>query len=248
MNNKNILSIIVCVIFVLFIIGCVSQAQKIGMSGNAFVSSSRPKISVEVAKLPLVLTSEGTGRLTSSGMATGLPARIWLMVYGVKNSAMAIVTQAEIGRLWYWNSSMYYQGAVSEGVEVLGDVQYQAYTHIVNSNRDPFGNLLSDNVNGQNKKWLVRSFHAIKNFDQTKIVLEYREPLPDGIENLSSLPLGFDSLLSSFAQRARDTFKTRTHVDNNAISSLGYSNDILWRYMDERFLGTVTKYSGRDNL
>ena len=91
-------------------------------------------------------------------------------------------------------------------------------------------------------RWLARGFAARYNFNDDKIIMEYREPLPAGIESLSALPLGAADTLRAFEQRARETFSVGPVPSDLSQLRQGYAQGVQWQYMDENFLGTVSKY------
>lgn len=228
---------------VLLMTGC-NAAQQRGMLGSAYVSTTRPAISVEAKNMPLLTAGQGSTNLTWSGMMGGLPIRVWLAVYGTGDiSPMAVVAQAEVPQGWYWDSIMRRPFSVDEGVEVFDGVGYQACTYIVDSSHDPFGALVAGKTTtGQPVRWLARGFAARYNFNDDKIIMEYREPLPAGIESLSVLPLGTADTLRAFEQRARETFSVGPVPSNLSQLRQGYAQGVQWQYMDENFLGTVSKY------
>ena len=133
--------------------------------------------------------------------------------------------------------------SVDEGVEVFDGVGYQACTYIVDNGHDPFGALVADKTTtGQPVRWLARGFAARYNFNDDKIIMEYREPLPAGIESLSALPLGAADTLRAFEQRARETFSVGPvppTFPNCARAMPRACNGSTWM---KNFLGTVSKY------
>ncbi|MDY3809024.1 DUF4851 domain-containing protein [Desulfovibrio porci] len=227
----------------LMMVGC-SAAQQRGMVGSAYVSTARPAIAVEAKNMPLLTAGRGSANLTRSSMAGGLPIRVWLAVYGAGDiSPMAVVAQAEVPQGWYWDGIMRRPFSVDDGVEVFDGVGYQACTYIVDSSRDPFGALVAGKTpEGRPVRWLARGFAARYNFNDDKIIMEYREPLPAGIESLSALPLGAADTLKDFEQRARETFSVGPVPADLSPLRQGYAQGVQWQYMDESFLGTVSQY------
>ena len=60
---------------VLLMTGC-NAAQQRGMLGSAYVSTTRPAISLEAKNMPLLTAGQGSVNLTWSGMMGGLPIRV----------------------------------------------------------------------------------------------------------------------------------------------------------------------------
>lgn len=235
-----------CIAALLMLAAGCTGAQQRGMLDSMYVSTARPAISLEAKGMPLLTGGQGTVNLTWSGMLGGLPVRVWLAAYGkggVRNP-MAIVAQAEVPQGWYWDGIMRRPFSVDEGIEVFDGVGYQACTYIVDGERDPFALLAAGNAAQEDKpvRWLARGFAARFNFNNDKIILEYREPLPEGIVSLDALPWGQADLLRSFAQRARDAFQVGPAPANLSGLTTGYAQNIQWQFMDQRFLGTVSKY------
>jgi hypothetical protein len=83
---------------------------------------------------------------------------------------------------------------------------------------------------------------ARTNFYNDKIILEYRERLPESIASLTALPLGYGDFVREFEQRARESFIVTPAPREIAEVRRGYANAVRWRYMSEKFLGTVSKY------
>ena len=85
------------------------------------------------------------------------------------------------------------------------------------------------------------------NFDSDKIVLEYREPLPEDITSITALPLGRADYIAAFEQRAREAFMVETAaVPAAGIMPQRNIGALQWRYMDETFWGTVSRYDRMD--
>lgn len=227
--------------------GC-SAVQQRGMLGSAYVSTARPAIALEAKNMPLLMAGRGSANLTSS-MAGGLPIRVWLAVYGAGGiSPMAVVAHAEVPYGWYWDGIMRRPFSVDEAVEVFDGVGYQACTYIVDGSHDPFGALTSGKTPADRPvRWLVRGFAARYNFNSDKIIMEYREPLPAGIESLSALPLGAADVLKTFEQRAREMFSVGAAPAGLSSLRQDYAQGVQWRYMDEGFLGTVSQYDFFNN-
>lgn len=222
--------------------GCADALQR-GMLGNAYISTARPAIMLEAKNMPLMLAGRGSCNMAWTGMIGGLPISVWLAVYGEGGLApLAIVAQAQTPDGWYWDGIMRQPFSVDEGTEVFNDVTYQACTFIVNPANDPFGELVTGvQADGRPQLWMVRAYAARFNFDDDKIILQYREPLPAGITSLSALPLGQANLLQEFAQRARDSFVVSNVPAHPSGITTGFANAVQWQYMDQSFLGTVSR-------
>lgn len=234
----------------LMLTACQGALQR-GMLGNAYVSTARPAISLEAKDLPLMTAGFGVCNLYWTGMMGGLPIDVWLAVYGQGGLApLAIVAQAQTPQGWYWDSQMRRPFSVDDTVEIFNGAAYQACTFIVDPARDPFGDLATGvRPDGQPQLWLVRAYASRFNFNSDKIIMEYREPLPEGLTSLTNLPYGQANVLRDFAQRAHDTFAVGPCPARPADVKRGYPQGVQWQYMGQKFLGEASQYDlplGRD--
>lgn len=234
--------IITLVIFAC-LVGCGQGLQR-GMMGTTYISTARPDIAISVQNLPMLTAGQGICNLEWTGVMGGLPIDIWLAVYGEGALApMAIVAQAQTPQGWQWDDDSQRPITVDQGTAVIGGMDFDACTYTVDPANDPFGLLVTGRQpDGAPQLWLARSFMARCNFNQDKIILEYREPLPAGVASLTALPIGQDSLLRDFAKRASQTFSI-ARAPAGAKAERAYTNNIQWQYMGQRFLGTVSRLS-----
>lgn len=221
--------------------GC-AQALQRGMLGDAYISTARPAISLQAKGMPLLASGEGFCNMSWTGVLGGLPIQMWMAVYGSGGVApLAIVAQAQVPNGWYWDSSLARPFSVDHGTAAFNGVTYEAFTYMVDK-RDPFGALVAGvQPDGQPQKWIARAFAARYNFNQDKIILEYREPLPEQITDLANLPLGSDSFLRDFARRAQAAFEVGPAPANPSGVKKSYIQGVQWQYMGQGFLGTVSK-------
>jgi hypothetical protein len=241
--EMNCLRISCFVLFAAVLVGC-AAAQRRGISGSAYVSTARPAVSFQAKNMPVLARAEGTARPMGGNMVDGLPTRVWLVAYGdgKAKSPVALAAHAEVPHGWYWDGIMRRTFSVNEGVEIVNNMEFQACTYIVDGARDPFTPLVAGVEQGAPARWIARGFAARTNFYTDKIILEYREPLPEDIVSLSAMPMGLGDFVSGFEQRARESFVEGPVPSEVTPERLGYSRNIQWRYMNEKFLGTASKY------
>ena len=237
--------VLFCITLCLFalMMGC-TGAQQRGMQGNAYVSTARPVISMQAVNMPLITGGEGIAKLDGTGMMGGLPLNTWLAVYGKgePQSPLAIVAMAEVPHGWYWDSDGQRPFSVDKGVEVFDNVGYAACTYIVDSKKDPFAAVAGLGDGSKPMRWLVRGFAARYNFNDTKVVMEYREPLPENLATQETLTESMTDQLKAFEQRASASFAVSSASKNTNGIAKGYAKNIRWQYLDQRFWGTVSKY------
>ncbi|MDE5832202.1 MAG: DUF4851 domain-containing protein, partial [Desulfovibrio sp.] len=161
---------------ILFVTGCADALQR-GILDQAYVSTARPSITIKANGLPLMASGQASANLFWTGMMGGLAIDMWIAVYGEGGLApMAIAAQAQTPEGWHWDGIMDRPFSVDQGTEVFNGVTYQACTFVINPATDPFGDLLTGvKPDGQPQLWMARAFAARYNFDQDKIILEYRE-------------------------------------------------------------------------
>ena len=239
--NRMLFCVFLCLLAVMA--GC-TGAQQRGMQGNAYVSTARPAISMQALNMPLITGGEGIGKLDGAGVLGGLSINMWLAVYGKAEpqSPLAIVAMAEVPRGWYWDSDGQRPFSVDKGVEVFNNIGYAACTYIVDSKKDPFAPIVGVNDESKPMRWLVRGYAARYNFNDTKAVMEYREPLPENLAGQDTLTESMTDQLKAFEQRASAVFAVAAVPQNTAGIARGYAKNIYWQYLDQRFWGTVSKY------
>ena len=230
-------------LLMLFLTICLSScmsAQQRGMSGAQYVSSSHPSFTMGVVEtLPLLSGGRGTTKLTDCGVMGGLFADTWLATYGdMQNGPLAIIAHAELPQDWYWDGVTPHPFSVDAGLELINDMAFETWTYAINNRRNPFWQL-SGSDDDNNGRWLVRCFAKRTDFDRGKIILEYRERMPENITSLTSLPLGFGDYLKEFAQRARNAFVPAAY--HGGSLSQGAASNIRWQYLNERFWGTISR-------
>ena len=130
---------------VIMLAGCVAGQQR-GLVGDTYVSSSQPALALKARDLPLMGSTMGASRLTSSGAMGGLIVDSWITVYGKGDgvSPLAIVAHGEVPDGWYWDGIMRHPFSIDEGVETIGGVEaayeytrrcLMAGKHVVTANK-----------------------------------------------------------------------------------------------------------------
>lgn len=238
----------ICLVLLCFALVSCSAARQRGMAGDTYVSTARPVFAARAASLPLLTSGFGFARLSATGVMGGLNVDTWLAIYGKDpgKGPFAVVAMAELDPLWFWNSALYHPFAVDWRPEVIDGMGFESCTYMVSERRDPFLALMDPEAQAAAEKgevpprrWVARVFAARSDFNQVKIVLEYREPLPQGVTTLDALPYGQANVLAEFEQRAREAFRLGGSVPAASIRN-SMANGVRWQYLDEKILGTVT--------
>ena len=223
--------------------GCTGALQR-GMQNTAYVSTARPAISMKAVNMPLLTGGETSVSLDGAGVIGGLPLHAWVAVYGKGDpqSPLAIVGLAEVPRGWYWDSDGQRPFSVDKGVEIFNNDGFAASTYIVDSKKDAFSALAGLTDEAKPMRWLTRGFAARYNFNDTKVILEYREPLPENLAGQESLTESQTDQLRAFEQRASAAFAVASVSEHMTGITEEYAKNIRGQYLDHRFLGTASKY------
>ncbi|MDO5538390.1 MAG: DUF4851 domain-containing protein, partial [Desulfovibrionaceae bacterium] len=88
----------------------------------------------------------------------------------------------------------------------------------------------ADTEDEQPAYWLVRYMAGLYTHNEEKIVLEYREPAPEG----ELTP----ELLDGFRRRALAAFTVGGPASTDNVRA-GYPDGVRWRYVDDSLLGPV---------
>lgn len=227
------------------ICGC-NAVQQRGMAGNAYVSTSRPAICVDVRDMPLKTAGRGTGTLYKPALTGALTLDVRTAVYAsTPEKPMAVITHAELpSPRWIWSTVYPRVGGIHEGTEILDGQAFAAFTYLVPCRNDPFAGLAGEEpAEGQQTYWLARYFAARLNFNNDKLILEYREPAPAEFgQSLSTIPYGMTDALAAFEDRARKAF-TLTSPDVEAGSVVvGYPTGVRFSQMSDPYLGDVLEH------
>ena len=151
---KKFLSVILAAAMA-FLSACDSTPQQRGVSGRAYISSSRPAIRVEAGELPVVTSGLGHGRIYNTGNASGLPLDTRAVVWGTDaDHPMAVLIHAELPDSWDWTSVQSRTGSIHFETERLGGQEFAAYTYLVPADKDPFAGLVGDPRKGTH--WAAR--------------------------------------------------------------------------------------------
>ena len=217
--------------------GCTGALQR-GMQNTAYVSTARPAISMKAVNMPLLTGGETSVSLDGAGVIGGLPLHAWVAVYGKGDpqSPLAIVGLAEVPRGWYWDSDGQRPFSVDKGVEIFNNDGFAASTYIVDSKKDAFSALAGLTDEAKPMRWLTRGFAARYNFNDTKVILEYREPLPESLTESQT------DQLRAFEQRASAAFAVASVSEHMTGITEEYAKNIRGQYLDHRFWGTASKY------
>ncbi|MEG2173079.1 MAG: DUF4851 domain-containing protein [Desulfovibrionaceae bacterium] len=230
------------------VVGCMlllsaCAGQKKGMEGASLVSSSRPSIDISVPALPLRTSGFTVANVTTSDSLGGVPVNTWLAVYGgtTLTQPMAVTAIAVAPPQYYWDSDLTHIFSTDRSIALYNAQGFSACTYIIDGAHDAFISLLPVE-NAKNVKLLARRFALRTNFDETKITMEYREPLPADITNVADMAMYDRKFLDAFEKRAYESFMVQPFISSATPISNSYVNNVQTRFMNTNFLGTMTRY------
>lgn len=220
---------------------------KRGMVGTQMVSSARPAVEMSVPSLPLRTAGFTVASVTTGDALGGVPVEAWLAVYGgtTLTEPMAIVSLAVTPSSYVWDSDMSHVFSVDKGIVEYDGATYHTCTYVITGERDAFSSLLPPQ-DGKGTKFLARRFAHRSNFNENKVTLEYREPLPEDIVELVDLALYSREYLSAFEQRAYNAFVVGAYQQTTSTVVNSYLKDVQVRFLNNNFFGTMTRIVSTD--
>lgn len=239
-------SLLFCIVCCLC--SCTALQQR-GMAGAQYVSTIHPTFALGVKEsFPLLSGGSGNAKLTDCGVLGGLSVDSWIATYGNReHGPLAVIAHAELPARWYWDAVSPHLFSVEAGHETIGEMGFDAWTYLDNDRRNAFCPP-THKENPDDGRWIVRCFARRTDFDRGKIVLEYRERLPEEIATITSMPFGYGDYLEKFAERARAAFVPMDATLLKAQITQSRATGIRWQYLNERFWGTVSPYSYYDKF
>ena len=224
--------------------GCLPGEQR-GVSGQNYVSSTRPRIEISAKSFQLVGSTYRIIKLEGMGMVGGVPLETNLTYY-TEPKAKLLVAHAHVPPGWQWDANPWQTFSVDRTEESLGGIGFHAQTFLT----IPYKNALaSDEESAAAKeqkiddRWVVRNFSRRFNNNRSKIIIEYREKLPQGVDKLTALPYGSTDFLPAFAERARKAFTVNKDMVPDTELHHVPLEGVRIRYLGEHFFGTASLYS-----
>lgn len=169
----------------------------------------------------------------------------WLAVYGAESasSPMAIVTYSVAPTDLQWDfPDMALVDSPVIGETGFGDQPFADVLKVVGGERDPFSPMVAKTPEAAaDMRWLSQRYIRLDDFRRTKIILEYREPLPASLAEFASNP-GFLQLrpeVRDFMARAKAAFTVQFAYTGPAIQRAKPLSGVQQRYLGE-YLGTLS--------
>ena len=210
-----------------------------GFVQGELLSSAYPPITIS-STLPVMLEGKCTPFVLVDCMYQ-FP-ETWIAVYGERslNAPMAIAAYSVATRSTEWRDAgtLPPDGPVTSSVAFGGNA-FAGSVRIVSADKDPFAPLLLSaeeiKERGSEIQWLVQRFSlASANFWETKIILEYREPLPEWIGSLDLSAYMTTPDMRAFMERAAQAFSVDFQCAATAIPRAPFIPEDA---LNERYLG-----------
>ncbi|HIU17788.1 MAG TPA: DUF4851 domain-containing protein [Candidatus Avidesulfovibrio excrementigallinarum] len=182
-----------------------------GFVQGDLVSSAYPPVTISTS-MPVLLEGKCTPFVLVDS-SFQFP-ETWIAVYGERsqNSPMAIAAYSVAPTAMEWRDAgkLPPDGPVASSVD-FGGAAFAGSVRIVSADRDPFAPLVLSpeqiKEKGSEIQWLVQRFSlASANSWETKIILEYREPLPEWIGPLNLEAYMISPDMRAFMERAANAF------------------------------------------
>ena len=220
-----------------------------GVENGKLVSGAQPPLTVSCS---LPLKDAGAADpfvLTDMGFQT---PETWIAVYGAEDvsSPLAITAFSVAPDRMQWDFASFspVDGPVN-GEAMFGGRAFSSSLRIVDAKNDPFAPLVGAAGTGTDdeRRWLAQRYTALTFFRKSKVIMEYREPLPEWLADASQLPV-YDPRLEAFSRRAQDVFKVEFVYAGPPIRRSASIQGLNQRYLG-RFLGSLSpiEYLFMDN-
>ncbi len=219
-----------------------------GFDGNTLVSPVRPSFSVSPCPdLSLPLLAAGQIRpfvYTASGYA--LPETL-AAVYGTTEKAPLAISVLSFvpNDIWTWDlpSYSYPDGPISSQVALGGEV-FSGSLHIIEGEKDAFTPVVcgGDEEKRRIVRWLAQRYSRLFFFQQAKLILEYREPLPASLSRFvpgEVIPV-WNEEVRAFQARAEAVFCLQTPYEGPPVQSAPYIKALDGKVLGS-YLGSLSR-------
>ncbi len=235
-------------ILCLFVSGCSalqSATLQRGFTENTFISTGQPPVSITS---PLPLKAEGQADILMNIEMQLKKQQSWIGVYGAENatSPMAIVAYSVVpdpNDAYQWNyPSTSFPDGPELGKTLFSERPFSMTARVINAENDAFMPLVLNKDTAKDVQWLAARYSLLSNERRSKIILEYREPLPQWAENMKSNTalLLLHPEWKAFATRAQEAFLVDFRPNPiNRVLTKNVLNTIDLRHLAS-FLGSIS--------
>ena len=177
-----------------------------GFEGSTLVSPARPDVSVSVVDMPMLAHGQ-IAPFLNTDQGYQFP-ETFVSVYGTDAaSPVAIVALSFVpSNAWEWDPLSFSGPMAQQNMgTVFGGESFYGSVRIVNGAKDPFAPLFAPEDQWASLDWLVQRFACLNDFRRSKLILEYREPLPASLKGVSEVPV-YNEAVQAFRERAAKVF------------------------------------------
>ena len=177
-----------------------------GFEGSTLVSPARPDVSVSVVDMPMLAHGQ-IAPFLNTDQGYQFPETL-VSVYGTDAaSPVAIVALSFVpSNAWEWDPLSFSGPMAQQNMgTVFGGESFYGSVRIVNGAKDPFAPLFAPEDQWASLDWLVQRFACLNDFRRSKLILEYREPLPASLKGVSEVPV-YNEAVQAFRERAAKVF------------------------------------------
>ncbi|MEG2140605.1 MAG: DUF4851 domain-containing protein [Bilophila sp.] len=228
-------------LLVLALVACTPLRR--GFEGSTLVSPAQPPLSVTV-DMPLLASGQIAPYLyTDRGYQ--FPDTL-VAVYGTNAASPLALSVLSVtpNNKWTWDPLTFSSPdrPVSSNVAFGGEA-FAGSVHRINGAKDPFAPLFAADEGARGKlNWIAQRFACRMQFDQVKIILEYREPLSATLAatlgSSTEIPL-YNQEVQAFQARAAKVFAVQFAYTGPTVGQPPYIKSLNSRYLGA-FLGSMS--------
>lgn len=210
-----------------------------GFEGSTLVSPARPDVSVSVVDMPMLAHGQ-IAPFLNTDQGYQFP-ETFVSVYGTDAaSPVAIVALSFVpSNAWEWDPLSFSGPMAQQNMgTVFGGESFYGSVRIVNGAKDPFAPLFAPEDQWASLDWLVQRFACLNDFRRSKLILEYREPLPASLKGVSEVPV-YNEAVQAFRERAAKVFHVQYGEAPMPKDEAPYIKTLNARYMGN-FLGSMS--------
>ena len=152
---------------------------------------------------------------------------------------MPMLAHGQISNAWEWDPLSFSGPMAQQNMgTVFGGESFYGSVRIVNGAKDPFAPLFAPEDQWASLDWLVQRFACLNDFRRSKLILEYREPLPASLKGVSEVPV-YNEAVQAFRERAAKVFHVQYGEAPMPKDEAPYIKTLNARYMGN-FLGSMS--------
>lgn len=210
-----------------------------GFEGSTLVSPARPDVSVSVVDMPMLAHGQ-IAPVPEYGSRLPVPGNPCLRIRNGRRVSRShcgpfLCAQQRLGM-----DPLSFSGPMAQQNmgTVFGGESFYGSVRIVNGAKDPFAPLFAPEDQWASLDWLVQRFACLNDFRRSKLILEYREPLPASLKGVSEVPV-YNEAVQAFRERAAKVFHVQYGEAPMPKDEAPYIKTLNARYMGN-FLGSMS--------